>query len=124
MKNYEKSRSRAYGDIVQEKAQHTPTPWHVEVIRGCWKVLGSHGDVAFDDGSAYGEYSDTCKPETRDFIVRAVNNYQEAIEALKLAWNVRIIEPEKFKAHSKEEKELSEAMWRVKEAIEKSEAQS
>lgn len=52
--------------------KHTPEPWTCE--SNCdWSVYGGDNSVAFDDGSAGGEYSPSCTIETRDRIMACVN---------------------------------------------------
>jgi hypothetical protein len=59
----------------------TPGPWKLIDGADHWTVDGAGVDymgfarVAFDDGSASGEYGPQCSDETRDFILGVCNAY-------------------------------------------------
>jgi hypothetical protein len=71
-----------------EKA--TPGPWRVQFTGGgdSWQVVGSNARreafdrEAFDDGSACGEYRQSCTDPTRDLIVAAVNALPALLDEL------------------------------------------
>ena len=72
-----------------EKA--TPTPWGVSHGDESWMVVQTKPDgtpylwarrIAFDDGSAAGEYSPNCDAPTRDLIVDAVNGLPAMLDEL------------------------------------------
>jgi outer membrane murein-binding lipoprotein Lpp len=75
-------------------AAATPLPWAVSYGDESWAVVGTKPDgtpdlwarrTVFDDGSAAGEYSPSCKGPTRDLIVAAVNALPALLDELDAA---------------------------------------
>lgn len=66
-------------DLDRLLAAATPGPWHVNQGVATWNVTNDikdffgHAGLCFDDGSAGGEYGDTCSAKTRDAIVALRN---------------------------------------------------
>jgi hypothetical protein len=72
----------------------TPGPWAVSYGDESWVVVRTKPDgtpdlwarrTVFDDGSAAGEYSPSCKGPTRDLIVAAVNALPALLDELDAA---------------------------------------
>jgi hypothetical protein len=74
-------------DIAEHReleAKATPGPWSVSDCGEFWRV-GAVDCMAFDDGSACGEYNQECTAETRDYIVAMRNDHRALLDELEAA---------------------------------------
>lgn len=95
---------RAFGVLGDDMSEHTPTPWKVydDTDPHHVKILGRHQDI----GNAH--IADVLFPENAAFIVKAANNHDDLITALR-----RIVSLDKENAARYAQSIASEAIAKV-----------